>query len=416
MSRPVANIRMPTSPNPSAGSLRQQLSAARQYQRQGRLADAEKAYRQLLDHSPEHPELLRLLGILRYQARDAESAVQLLRRAIAAGSDDGRALEALGCILGESGRDEEGIRCFRELVVAHPQRRSAFYNLGMLLMEGPGRLSEAVEALERAVELDPGDDRARGSLALALLKAGVPARALDEIESVLARKPGDVHALAHKIAGLSQLDDHAGIATLVDLDTMIHIDWFEGDGEFETASKLNERLAHHILHHPSLGAEKTTTNGLDTGEILVSDEPAIRVLIRTIERSVTRLADSVDLAADHPFLAGRPHRWRLSGWGVRMWSGGFQVPHYHKDAWISGVYYVCLPPAVTDDVESQQGWIEFGRGTDDLFQESSPPTRRIQPQEGMLIAFPSYFWHGTLPFTDCQDRLCISFNVVAEGG
>lgn len=407
---------MSTSSNPSADSLRQCLAAAQEHQRQGRLSDAERMYRHLLDHYPGHPELLRLLGILRYQARDAESAVELLRQSIAAGSDDGRALEALACILGESGRQEEGIGCFRELIAAHPQRRSAFYNLGMLLMEGPGRMTEAVEALERAVALDPGDDRARGSLALALLKVKEPARALEQIESVLARKPGDVHALAHKIAALSQLDDQAGIAALVDLDTMIRIDRFDGEGEFETPSDLNERLAHHILEHPSLGSEKTTTNGLDTGEILVSDEPAIRALVRTVERTVTRLEESVDLPADHPFLAGRPYRWRLSGWGVRMWSGGFQVPHYHKDAWISGVYYVRLPPSMKGGAESQQGWIEFGRGADDLFQESSPPIRRIQPEEGRLIAFPSYFWHRTLPFKDSEERLCISFNVVAADG
>jgi uncharacterized protein (TIGR02466 family) len=405
---------MPTSPNPSSGYLRQSLAAAREHQRQGRLSEAERMYRQLLGYFPGHPELLRLLGILRYQNRDADSAVELLRRAIAAGSDDGRALEAMACILGDSGREEEGIGCFRELVAAHPQRRSAFYNLGMLLMEGPGRMTQAAEALERAVALDPGDNRARGSLALALLKAGEPARSLEHIDSVLARRPGDVHALAHKIAALSQLGDQAGIAALVDLDGMIHIDRFESDGEFETPSDLNEQLARHILEHPSLGTEKTTTNGLDTGEILTSDEPAIRALVRTVEKAVAKLEDSVDLTADHPFLAGRPRRWGLSGWGVRMWSGGFQVPHYHKDAWISGVYYVRLPPTVKDTTASQQGWIEFGRGADDLFRESSPPVRRIRPEEGRVIAFPSYFWHRTLPFTDSEERLCISFNVVAE--
>jgi len=407
---------MPTRPSPSTESLRQRLATAHRYHREGRLQEAESEYRELLDHFPRHHELLRLLGVLKYQAGDPDAAIDLLRRAIAAGSGDGRALEALACILGENGHHDEGIRCLRSLVVSHPRQQSAFYNLGMMLMDGPQRLQDAVEALENAVALDPGDDRARGALALALLRDREPARALEQIEPVLARNPGDVHALAHKIAALSQLGDHASIDILVNLDDMIHIERFEGGGRFNNVAEFNARLARHILNHPSLGVERTTTNGLDTDEILASDEPAIQTLIRTVEAAVERMQDALDLNPDHPFLAGRPHRWRLSGWGVRMWRGGFQVPHYHRDAWISGVYYVQLPPAVGERAGSQEGWIEFGRGTDDLFHESSPAIRRIQPEEGRLIAFPSYFWHRTLPFEDDRERLCISFNVVPNHG
>jgi hypothetical protein len=97
-----------------------------------------------------------------------------------------------------------------------------------------------------------------------------------------------------------------------------------------------------------------------------------------------------------------------------MWSGGLQVPHYHKDAWVSGVYYVQLPEPVKHSPTTQDGWIEFGRGPEDLFWDSAPRTRRIQPEEGLLIAFPSYAWHRTLPIDDPCERLCISFNVVPE--
>ncbi len=401
-----------TNPIPPSTSLRESLATAHRFHLEGRLQEAEMAYRMLLDRFPRHHELLRLLGVLKYQAGEPEAAVDLLRRAVAAGSEDGRAMEALACILGENGQEEDGIQCLRALVADQPRRQSAFYNLGMLLMDRPECLRESVEALERAVALDARDDRARGALALALLRMQEPERALEQIESVLARTPGDVHGLAHKIAALSQMKEQAGIAALVDLETMIHIDGFEGGDGFGNAAELNDCLARLILDHPSLGAERTTTNGLDTGEILNSDDPAIHALIVAVKNAVSRMQDGLELDADHPFIAGRPKRWHLSGWGVRMWSGGFQVPHYHQDAWISGVYYVRLPPAVRESEGSQAGWIEFGRGTDDLFHDSSPAIRRIQPEEGRLIAFPSYFWHRTLPFADDHERLCISFNVV----
>ena len=225
-----------------------------------------------------------------------------------------------------------------------------------------------------------------------------------------------IRALAHKLAALSLLGDEAGVAALVDLESMIHIERFEGGGGFADASALNTRLAAHILNHPTLGAERTTTNGMDTGEILRSAEPEVLALVELVDAAIERMMDGLTLDPTHPFPASRPPSWYLSGWGVRMWRGGYQIPHYHKDAWISGVYYVQLPPVVSDADGSQQGWIEFGRGPDDIYHDARPPIRRIQPEEGKLIAFPSYFWHRTLPFDDDHERLCISFNVVPAQG
>ena len=395
---------------------RQQFLTANRLHQQGRLAEAETAYRAFLAASPGHAEGLRLLGVLRYQAGDLEDAIRHLRRAVEAGSADGRALEALGCVLGEAGRQDEAIHCLQQVVADHPGQRSAFFNLGMMLMKDPDRIGAAVRAFEQTVRLDPANHRARGALARALLCQRRPDEALDQIDEVLKRDPGNVHALAHKTAALSLLGDEAGVAALVDLENMLHIDRFQAAGGFADATELNERLAAHILNHPTLGSERTTTNGMDTQEILRSDKPEIRALTAFIESALERMWEKLDLDPGHAFPSGRPRQWYLSGWGVRMWRGGYQIPHYHKDAWISGVYYVRLPEAIRADDDTQQGWIEFGRGPDDIYHDATPVTRRIQPREGMLIAFPSYFWHRTLPFDDESERLCISFNVVPADG
>jgi hypothetical protein len=38
----------------------------------------------------------------------------------------------------------------------------------------------------------------------------------------------------------------------------------------------------------------------------------------------------------------------------------------------------------------------------------------IRPEVGQLVLFPSYFWHGTLPFHSDQPRLTVAFDVVPE--
>ncbi len=41
-----------------------------------------------------------------------------------------------------------------------------------------------------------------------------------------------------------------------------------------------------------------------------------------------------------------------------------------------------------------------------------PRNLQEQPVVGHLALFPSYFWHGTVPFQSADDRLTIAFDVV----
>jgi len=65
------------------------------------------------------------------------------------------------------------------------------------------------------------------------------------------------------------------------------------------------------------------------------------------------------------------------------------------------------------DEAAQQGWIKFGEPS---FKASlkTPVRRSIQPQAGRLVLFPSYMWHGTIPFHDAAARTTIAFDVVPK--
>ena len=96
------------------------------------------------------------------------------------------------------------------------------------------------------------------------------------------------------------------------------------------------------------------------------------------------------------------------GLGARP--GGFHKDHFHGEGWLSSAFYVETPEAALDSPE-QQGWIRFGK----------PPFRTdpeldaghiVRPRPGRLVLFPSYMWHGTVPFTTEEKRLTIAFDVV----
>jgi Flp pilus assembly protein TadD len=63
-------------------TLQQQFESGLSHHRAGRLAEAEKIYRQVLMVHPDHPEALHLLGTLAGQVGKTGAAEELLRRAI----------------------------------------------------------------------------------------------------------------------------------------------------------------------------------------------------------------------------------------------------------------------------------------------------------------------------------------------
>ena len=70
---------------------------------------------------------------------------------------------------------------------------------------------------------------------------------------------------------------------------------------------------------------------------------------------------------------------------------------------------VALPGAVAG--ERREGWIRFGRPG----IPTRPPLEAqhfIKPEPGLLALFPSYMWHGTVPFSGDETRLTIAFDVV----
>ena len=82
--------------------------------------------------------------------------------------------------------------------------------------------------------------------------------------------------------------------------------------------------------------------------------------------------------------------------------------------WISSCYYVEVPDAAKDQA-ARQGWIKFGEPSFDIVLKN-PIRRAIQPVPGRLVLFPSYMWHGTVPFRDQANRTTIAFDLVPQIG
>jgi hypothetical protein len=136
--------------------------------------------------------------------------------------------------------------------------------------------------------------------------------------------------------------------------------------------------------------------------------------------AIQKFREAVQLAAEkaiahlpddptHPFLSRKSERLGFSGsWSVRLRPGGHHVSHVHPDGWMSSAYYARMPETDAGAEERHEGWIQFGVPPDHL-DLALPPRRVIKPSPGTLVLFPSYMWHGTIPFAS-GDRLTAAFD------
>jgi hypothetical protein len=99
---------------------------------------------------------------------------------------------------------------------------------------------------------------------------------------------------------------------------------------------------------------------------------------------------------------------------VRLRNAGYHTSHVHPRGWISSACYIQLPDGMRS-APTAEGTLSFGSPgmltTPPLGAELS-----VRPEVGQLVLFPSYFWHGTVPFQGHQPRLTVAFDVVPASG
>ena len=149
-----------------------------------------------------------------------------------------------------------------------------------------------------------------------------------------------------------------------------------------------------------------------SGELWAWPDPAIQRFRSAVEAAAARAVAGLPDDPAHPFLRRKSLRFGFSGsWSVRLrGGGGHHVPHFHGHGWMSSAYYARLPAASAEDRAAHAGWIEFGRPPA-MFDLDVGPRRVVEPAVGKLVLFPSYMFHGTVPFPKAGgDRLTAAFD------
>jgi len=165
------------------------FARAQAHHQAGRLGEAEKLYRRVIDREPSHLGALYHLSLLAGQSGRAQLAVAMGRRAAAAAPANPAVHNNLGVALMELGRADESAAAFRTALALAPGTAAIHYNSGRAL-KALGRPDEAAAAFRAAIRLRP--DHANAHDALGTLLAGLdrPEEAIGAFRAAVALEPG----------------------------------------------------------------------------------------------------------------------------------------------------------------------------------------------------------------------------------
>jgi uncharacterized protein (TIGR02466 family) len=277
------------------------------------------------------------------------------------------------------------------------------------------RIDEAERYVRLAEAADPDSRSVIQYAAIVDLARGRPDAALGKLQVALETHPDDQSlwgwtATAARAAGDPRYDrlcDYDAVVGAYDLDTPDG--WPSLDAFLSDLAKSLKDI-HLYEQHPT---NQSLRHGSQTMHLLSgSDAAPVRAFFQAIDTPIREHMAKLGKGTD-PLRRRNTFDYRIQGaWSVRLRPGGFHKDHFHPEGWLSSAFYVETPDVALESVD-RQGWIRFGQPPF-VTDPPLPAGHFVKPKPGRLVLFPSYLWHGTVPFTTDEARMTIAFDAVPK--
>jgi predicted Zn-dependent protease len=370
---------------------------------------AEASYREALKRRPDYYDAHRdLAQLIWMRTGDPDAAIRPLDEA-------GQSLALApvrAMVLQKIGRADEGYALLKRAAVAAPQDLRLQQALANAASEA-GEFAVALPVVDRLVAAASAHPAIVETACMAWLGAGRASDALAIARARLQADPIDQIALgmaatAARITGDPEYERYYDYDAFVRPKTIDTPKGWKTTEAYLADLKATLIRLHKLKAHPF---ENSLRGGSQTSrDLRTYPEPTIEAFFKAIDGPIRAYMEAVG-KGDDPIRSRNTGNYAIRGaWSVRLRPGGHHVDHIHPQGWLSSAFYV-ETPAEALDRDSREGWIKFGQPR---FRTEPPlgPAHYVRPVPGTLCLFPSYMWHGTVPFTTDESRMTIAFDVV----
>jgi len=377
----------------------------------GRVDEAASLYRKALGEDPAHQEARQALTRLQIEYFGADDPFAHYEASAAAKGFAGDAfLDWIGALMRHN-RPDQAAEIASRALLHHPNDPN-FRVMEAYLKGMSGDPVPWLDKLEEESRRRPGDTYLLDSIQVLSIRAGRWDRAESLLQGQLARDP-DNQIVWSKLSIVWRMLDDPREHWLCNYDELVMVADVRSPDNLLDAERYAMAMAKEFdpLHVASHAPGDQTLRGgtQSSGELFAYPQPAIQDFSNAVLAAAQDRIASLPDDPTHPFLRRKSTRLTFSGsWSVRLQAGGHHVSHVHPEGWMSSAYYARLPQITEAERQRHEGWIQFGVPPENYGIEL-PPRRIVEPKPGRLVLFPSYMWHGTIPFQS-GDRLTAAFD------
>ena len=196
----------------------ERLLAAKQLHKEGKIAEAEAVYLDILQNDPRHAEAQHMAGVVCLQRGQLPEAEQRFLQAIELDDKQANFYSNLGNALSAQNRIEEAYKSFQQALNLNPQHSAALSNAATALLS-LGRASEAKPLCLQILAKEPNDIDARMNLAAAHIGEHDIHAAIVILREGLEIQPHNIKVLVQLASALelvNQLDEALAIIEQVE--------------------------------------------------------------------------------------------------------------------------------------------------------------------------------------------------------
>ena len=371
------------------------------------------------ERAPDPAAVIANLTQFHVLAGDHEGALRLIERAISMRPGDMNLRLRQANLLCGAERWRDALVIFEAAVKKLPDNASLLKSTG-IAAQMSGQLTRASELYIRALAQGPVDRDVYSNLIAALIELGRIDEAHRHAAGWLEALPADIEAMAFlallevECGNTSEVSKWFDFSRFVKGHTVAPPEAYAGLDEFNRALEGvvlgHDRLEmppedHPTWHHPKLRIGPDINN---------AEGGPVKELEALMRRAVDEYFATADNDDGHPFLSQKPDDYDIYAWSAVLDGEGNQKPHIHMSGYLSGCYYVTIPDEVSGSGADNAGAFEMGRPPEELPFKAEFPVETVKPSEGLMLLFPAFMYHGTVPFKSDSKRICVAFDVIPK--
>ena len=373
---------------------------------------AEKAYLKVLSLDPlntdAHKELAQQIWML---SKDFSQSVAKLEHSIKQYPKEVSLVLLLADICGQMGRLEEQYRRIKHCYdFISTEILVKFYLSKAALLTS--RFEEALLHSNGCIKKVPNDLQCLIHYINCLLALGHVEVAMQVADHATHRYPDNQHLIALR-ATCWRITGNSSYQKYYDYKNLVHqfplgvprgwssLENYIDDLECELVKKHNYKT--HPFHLSVRHGSQVPSIHLSNSRILKAYKEAV---VEPMNKFISKLKSTDGYLKSKSTGTATLH----SAWSVKLYNSGFHVNHVHQEGWLSSACHIKLPSSIKN--KNHSGWLQLGQ-PGPVCKPSLEPEHFVEPKRGHIVIFPSYMWHGTVPFTGDDERITVAADFVS---